>query len=231
MEIGVDQWDDQQDARDERDEARPEKREPAPASNIILMGATGCGKSTTGWLLARLLGYGFIDLDQMIEAKERKSVNQIFETSGEQHFRQLEAKLVERLARVRSHVIALGGGAAENDDSWFLLQKMGTTVWINTPAEEIARRLLASETELKKRPLLAELLSHKDLETRQKLMGERLKALIGNRVGRYKQARVVVSDSFSTPETTAHLLKEALLREGILKLPQEQRPLDRWHIF
>ncbi len=225
MNSDVDQWDEQ------RNDGRPGRTENGPASNIILMGATGCGKSTTGWLLARLLGYGFIDLDQMLESRERKTVNQIFEASGEQHFRQLEVSLIEKLTRVRSHVIALGGGAAENDESWILLQKMGTTVWINTPAEEIARRLLANEAELLKRPLLAELLIHKDAETRQKLMGERLKALIGNRVGRYKQARVVVSDTFSTPETTAHLLKEALLREGILKLPQDHRPLDRWHSF
>lgn len=226
MDFGVDQWDDQQ-----RSDDRPGRSGGAAASNIILMGATGSGKSTTGWLLARLLGFGFIDLDQMIEARERKTVNQIFEASGEQHFRQLEVSFIEKLARVRSHVIALGGGAAENDESWFILQKMGATVWINTPAEEIARRLLANEAELQKRPLLAELLTHKDPETRQKLMGERIKALIGNRVGRYKQARLVVSDTFSTPETTAHLLKEALLREGILSLPQDQRPLDRWRIF
>ena len=197
-------------------------------SNIILMGATGAGKTTTGWVLARLVGYGFIDLDLLIEEREKKTVQALFEAKGEDHFRELERSHLRTLSGLRSHVLSVGGGAVMDEDNWQLLQEMGTTVWINTPAEEIARRLLAVESELAKRPLLAEVMSQPDPEARHKLLSERLKALIGNRVGRYKQARLAVSDSFSTPETTAHLVKDLLVREGILTLSREHCPFDRW---
>ena len=200
-------------------------------SNIILIGATGSGKSTVGWLLARLIGYGFIDLDLMIEAREKKPVHEIFESQGESYFRGIESELIASLAGIRSHVLATGGGAVMEDGSWEQLHAMGTVIWLNTPPEEIARRLMTNEAEMRKRPLLAELLSHKDLEMRLKLLAERLSALIGNRVGRYKQADLVVSDGFSTPESTARLLKETLVREGRLQLAQDQRPYDRWGIF
>jgi len=206
-----------------------EATEPVESgSNIILMGATGAGKTSTGRLLARLVGYGFLDLDELIEQREHKTVQELFEARGEDHFRELERAQLRSLSGLRSHVLSVGGGTVMDDESWTQLQDMGATVWINTPAEEIARRLLARESELSKRPLLAEVLSHKDNETRLRLLSERLKALIGNRVGRYKQARLAVSDSFSTPETTAHLVKDLLVREGILTLSREHCPFDRW---
>ena len=223
MEFGVDY-------SDEKHE-RQTGRGAEFGSNVILMGATGAGKTTAGRFLARLIGYGFVDLDATIEAREKKSVEAIFASQGEPYFRQLEQELIARLAPVRTHVIALGGGAAMDDESWEILQHMGTTVWINTPPEEIARRLVADDDELKKRPLLAELLGDKDKEQRLKQLTDRVKALIGNRQGRYKQARLVVSDSFSTPETTAQLIKESLVKEGFLTFPPDHRPYDRWRVL
>jgi shikimate kinase len=197
-------------------------------SNIILIGATGAGKSTTGRLLARLVGYGFIDLDEFIEARGRATVQALYEAKGEEGFRALEREVLLSLRGLRSHVLAVGGGAVMDDDNWQWMQEMGATVWINTPAEEIARRLAADAGELHKRPLLAEVMSHEDAATRHRLLSERIKALIGNRVGRYKEARLAVSDSFSTPETTAHLVKDLLVREQILTLSKEHCPFDRW---
>ena len=56
------------------------------------MGATASGKSTVGYQLSRLLGLGYIDLDEWIERKEGKTITEIFEQSGEEYFRELEKK-------------------------------------------------------------------------------------------------------------------------------------------
>jgi shikimate kinase len=210
---------------------RGEERSPAHGSNIVLLGGMGSGKSTVGWLLARLVGYGFIDFDHVIETRQKKKVTQIFDEVGEPEFRRMERELVMSLSGIRSHVLSLGGGTVMDDDSWDLLQRLGVTVWLNPPPEEIARRMSQDEAELAKRPLLAELATHKDKETRHKLLTERIKALSGNRSERYRQAHVVVSDSFSTPDSTAHLVKDTLVRDGALTFPKDQRPYDRWGIL
>jgi len=200
-------------------------------SNIILIGASGAGKSAVGVELARLLGYGCIDLDHEVEVRAKQSVAEIFATHGEEHFRELESQMIKRLHGMRSHVVATGGGAVMDDENWAMLLELGTTVWLSTPAEEIGRRLLANETELAGRPLLADVLTHKDLETRLKLLTERINALIGNRAGRYRQAHVTVTDRFSTPQSTAHLVRATLIHSGVLNLSTESRPYDRWHIL
>jgi shikimate kinase len=198
-------------------------------SNVILVGGMGAGKSTVGWLLARMIGYGFIDIDRAIERQERKSVDQIFEAKGEAYFRQLERETVESLSGIRTHVIAVGGGALSDDQSWELLSRMGVHVWLNPPSTELARRLAADEAALARRPLLADLLGHKDKEMRHKLLSERISALVGNRADRYKLAQLVVTDSFSTPEATARTVRAALTRDGILR-PNQGEPFDRWRL-
>jgi shikimate kinase len=207
-----------------------ENREPQDA-NIILMGAMGSGKSTVGWLLAKLLGFGFFDLDAAIEETEKKPVHLIFEEKGETYFRDLERETLKRFSGLRNHVISLGGGAVSDDENWELINRIGATVWLNPPPDEIARRLSASPELLQARPLLAELANHKDAETRHKLLSERISALTGNRVGRYKQARIVISDRFSTPDSTARLLLDTLIKEGIVRLVQDSKPFDKWRIL
>lgn len=200
-------------------------------SNIILMGASGSGKSTVGWIAAKLLGYGFFDLDATIEAEQKKSVHMIFEEQGEAAFRDLERETIKRFSGLRNHVLSLGGGAVSDDEVWDLVNGMGTTVWLNPPADEIARRLTAHPDLLKSRPLLAELATHQDPETRHKLLSERISALTGNRIGRYKRAHVVISDRFSTPDSTARLLLDTLIKDGLLRISNEMKPFDKWQIL
>lgn len=200
-------------------------------SCIILIGTMGAGKSSVGWYLARSLGLGFIDLDTNIEQREKKTIAALFEEKGEAHFRALEAAEVVRLKNLRNHVIAVGGGAAVDDANWDILEALGVTVWLNPPANEIARRLLADELELRKRPLLADVLDQRTAPERHKLLTERVTALIGNRLGAYKRARAVISDSFSTPESTARLIRDVLRKDGLLAAEESRKSFDRWQIM
>ncbi len=215
----------------EQEHSRREQDAPDLGSNILLVGAMGSGKSTVGWLAAKLLGYGFFDLDATIESEEKKSVHGIFEEKGESYFRDLERTTLKRFSSLRNHVVSLGGGTVSDDETWDIIQSMGTIVWLNPPADEIARRLAANIDQLKARPLLAELANHQDLETRHKLLSERIAALTGNRVGRYKLAHCVISDRFSTPDSTARLLLDTLINEGVLKISVAQKPFDKWQIL
>jgi shikimate kinase len=174
------------------------------------------------------LGFGFIDLDEYIEQREKMGVNQIFQDKGESYFRDVEKQAINSLVGIRSHVIATGGGAVIDDDNWHTLCDMGATVWLCTTAQEIARRLVGNEVELKKRPLLAELVDEADPLVRQKALAERLSALIGQRQERYKQADLILEDAFSTAESTAKQFVFTLRAEGWVKQPADDGPLDRW---
>lgn len=83
---------------------------PRPA-RIALIGFMGSGKSTVGRLLARSIGYSFVDTDRMIEEREGTSVALIFEQRGEEAFRGLEQDALAALAARTRVVIAAGGGA------------------------------------------------------------------------------------------------------------------------
>jgi shikimate kinase len=190
--------------------------------NIILVGSTGSGKSTVGWHLARLLGYGFIDTDSYIAKKIGKSVTDIFANGGETAFRAAEKGEILGFNGIRCHVIAPGGGALTDQESWNMLRILGVTVWLNSPVEEIARRLLRSPQELQARPLLKEVLTEKDLGVRSLKLIERLKAMIGQRISRYKEAQFMIEDPYSTPESTATQIKQLLIKNGVLKLPSRR---------
>ena len=60
---------------------------------VFLIGFMGCGKSHIGRELAKLMKYKFIDTDELIEKKKKKTISELFATDGEEHFRQLENKI------------------------------------------------------------------------------------------------------------------------------------------
>ena len=78
---------------------------------VVLVGPMGSGKSTVAPLLARALGVSAVDVDAEIEAREGRSISDIFVDAGEEHFRALEREAVARVLAEHDGVVSLGGGA------------------------------------------------------------------------------------------------------------------------
>jgi shikimate kinase len=122
-----------------------------PASNLILVGPMGAGKSTIGRRLAKRFGLRFIDLDREIEARTGARIPLIFEHEGEAGFRDREhTALVEACAGV-GLLIATGGGAVLRQDNRVQLRIGGFVVWLRTDVAQQLERLRADTS----RPLLA----------------------------------------------------------------------------
>jgi len=114
-----------------------------PVSVIALVGFMGAGKTTVGRLLAERLGWRFIDLDELIEAREGRTIPQIFAEHGEQRFREIEREILARQldSGSRFAVLALGGGAFVNEGIRDLLRSREVpAVWLDAPADELFRR-------------------------------------------------------------------------------------------
>src|ERR1700761_8303690 len=86
-------------------------------SRLILTGFMGAGKSTVGAILARELGWRFIDLDDVIEASSQSTVADLFTNHGEAVFREWERHAVRQISGHEQVVVALGGGAVEDESS------------------------------------------------------------------------------------------------------------------
>ena len=82
--------------------------------NITLCGMMGSGKSALGKILAKKIGYNFIDIDKIIEEKAKKTIIKIFEEDGENYFRKLEEKITLDILKKNNSVVSLGGGAIVN---------------------------------------------------------------------------------------------------------------------
>ena len=108
---------------------------PDTLDRIILTGFMGSGKTTAGTLLAERLGWRFLDLDQEIEARDGRTVPQIFAEHGEAHFRHLESLTLASLLGLRRAVIALGGGAPEELGNRLLLEQTPHTAVIYLAAD------------------------------------------------------------------------------------------------
>ena len=98
--------------------------------NIVLVGFMGAGKSVCGRLLARRLGRCFVETDDMITAREGRSIAEIFATDGEARFRALESEALDALKLKSGDVIATGGGLPCRDDRMDALRELGTVVWL-----------------------------------------------------------------------------------------------------
>jgi shikimate kinase len=122
----------------------------AQTGSLFLIGMMGAGKSTIGRLLARSLGFEFIDADREIEARSGVPITTIFEVEGEEGFRRRESALLDELTLRRGVVIATGGGAILREDNRRHLRSRGLVVYLEANVDEIARRTIHDKT----RPLL-----------------------------------------------------------------------------
>lgn len=118
--------------------------------NIFLIGFMGCGKSTMARLLAEQTGAKLIEMDETIEAEARMTINEIFETYGENHFRDLESQLIQRIADEGGAVVSCGGGAILRSENVECMKKNGTIVYLSATPQTIFRRVCNSTN----RPLL-----------------------------------------------------------------------------
>ena len=118
--------------------------------NIFLIGFMGVGKSTIAKLLAKELDAKLVEMDETIEAEAGISINEIFEKYGEQHFRDLETNLVERVSKTGGAVVSCGGGAVLRPENVEMMKQSGKIVFLSATPETIYERVKNSTH----RPLL-----------------------------------------------------------------------------
>lgn len=119
---------------------------------IFLIGFMASGKTTLGAELAEIMGFQFIDLDDFLETKHKKSIKILFEIEGEERFRILENEALREVAAMEGDIIvASGGGTSCFYNSIDFMNKHGITVYIKVEVAELLARLIDSK---KNRPLL-----------------------------------------------------------------------------
>ena len=113
------------------------------ATNIILEGFMGSGKTTVSELLSEKLDLELIDTDEAISEAEGCTISEIFDVQGEQAFRDMETELIKMLVdeHVRETVISLGGGLPVRAENRELLKKCGKVVYLRTSPEEVYNRI------------------------------------------------------------------------------------------
>ncbi|MBD1150038.1 shikimate kinase [Pelagibacterales bacterium SAG-MED29] len=120
--------------------------------NLVLTGMMGVGKSTIGKKLAKNLQRKFVDIDEIIETKEKKTIKEIFENEGEHYFRKIEKKITHEELKKDNLIIALGGGAFINTSIRREIKSSCLSFWLDLKVESLLIRL----KNIKKRPLLDE---------------------------------------------------------------------------
>ncbi len=103
--------------------------------NIVLIGMPGCGKTTVGREIAKLSGRPFVDIDEYITNREKRSPSEIIRSDGENTFREIETDAMRDVLRVGGQVVATGGGAVERSENMYSMRQNGTVYWLKTPLE------------------------------------------------------------------------------------------------
>ena len=120
------------------------------SDSIILIGPMGSGKTSTGRILAKKIGFNFLDTDEEVVERTGVSIAYIFDVEGETGFRQREHQALKKFIDDDNVVIATGGGIVVHDESRAIIQSHKTVVYLKTSIEQQIKRATVSE----KRPLL-----------------------------------------------------------------------------
>ena len=131
--------------------------------NIILIGPMGSGKTSTGRMLAKEMGYAFADTDEEVTKRTGVSVAHIFDVEGEEGFRKRECLALKECLNDNNTILSTGGGIVLSKENRDLLQDRGTVVYLQTSIRFQVKRTASTNN----RPLL----QNKDPEeTLEKLM-------------------------------------------------------------
>lgn len=172
--------------------------------NVILVGFMGAGKSSVGRLLARQLGRCFVETDDIITAREGRSIPEIFAERGEAHFRAREEEAVRFLALKSGEVIATGGGLYCRDGRPQALKALGTVVWLAGDFDVLYERA----RRVGDRPMLA---------GRGR---DEVEALYRAREPYYRQADLTVDTTGIGPDEVANRVRLALRGEALSPRPR-----------
>jgi shikimate kinase len=110
---------------------------------IYLVGFMAAGKTTLAQALSRRLGWRAEDVDAVIEARERRTVAEIFARDGEPYFRSIERQVVLSLIPIRHAVIATGGGTFVDAENRAAINADGVSVWLDVPLDALLTRIPA----------------------------------------------------------------------------------------
>lgn len=162
--------------------------------NIILIGMPACGKSTAGVLLAKKIGFGFIDTDLLIQKREGALLCAILKKRGAEGFIEVEEQVNAELSADRC-VIATGGSVVYGEKAMNNLKSLGKTVYLKVGLEELEKRL-----------------NGEDIFARGVVMqkkGETLKELLDERAPLYEKYADVTIDcnNLSLDETVDSIIK------------------------
>ena len=167
-------------------------------NNITLIGMPGVGKSTIGVVLAKVLGYQFLDSDLLIQKQERRRLREIIEEEGYTGFKEIENR-VNASIDVNHTVIATGGSVVYCEEAMNHLKSVGTVVYLKLSLDSLSKRL-------------------GNLQCRGVLLkeGQTLKDLYEERTPLYeKYADVVLEEEGKDLEESLHDLLEILKENSI----------------
>ena len=160
--------------------------------NLVFLGMMGSGKSSIGLLIAKKLKLTFIDVDKEIEKELGVSIKKVFETKGEDYFREYEEKITLKKLKLESVVISLGGGAFTNKNIRKEILKNHISFWLKVNDQVLLSRIKDSE----KRPLAS------------KATNNELIDLIKKRSNTYSKALYEIKcDNLSKSEIVNYILK------------------------
>lgn len=108
--------------------------------NIYLVGFMGTGKTSVGKELARSKKWNFIDLDDLIELRQGRSIQDIFSKEGEPYFRRLEKRTLKDVAKEKKFVVACGGGIVIDEENIRIMKETGIIICLSGSPEVILQR-------------------------------------------------------------------------------------------
>jgi XRE family transcriptional regulator, aerobic/anaerobic benzoate catabolism transcriptional regulator len=160
--------------------------EPGRGRHIVLVGMRGAGKTTVGQLLARRMTAPFYELDQLIENDTGLSLAEIFDLEGEEYYRAVEEKTLEKVLKRKPGIVAAGGGLVMNPTALFLLKLNASIVWLRAAPEALLARVRSSKDQ-------SRLGSYPRAD-------KQLKAILDRRTPYYAQADLIIDTTQKSPE-------------------------------